>query len=189
MSEPVSALQNATFDGAIEVAEAGLCGMITLRGDLSDTAFKKAVSAATGADIPAERQMVQGTDGRTVLWMSPDELLLMCPHDQAEADVAALRNGLEGQHAMVVNVSDARALFALRGAGVREVLAKGAPADLSADGLPLGEVRRSRIGQVAAAFWLTDAETAHVVCFRSVAGYMFEFLKTASGKGSLPGFL
>ena len=38
MSEPVTALNGAAFSGAIDVADAGPVGMITLRGDLSDDA-------------------------------------------------------------------------------------------------------------------------------------------------------
>jgi len=36
------------------------------------------------------------------------------------------------------------------------------------------------MAQVAAAFWMDDASTARVVCFRSVADYMFGILTNAA---------
>lgn len=188
MSEAVSALAGAGYSGAVTIREAGLQGMITLRGDLGDEKIAAAVKAAVGLAMPKARQIKQGKNGG-VAWMSPDELLLFCDHAGADATVAKLDKALAGAHHLAVNVSDARAMFTLEGTGVREVIAKGAPADMSETGLPVGEVRRSRIGQIAAAFWLSDAETLHVVCFRSVAAHMFRWLENAAEADTLPGVL
>ena len=47
-----------------------------------------------------------------------------------------------------------------------------------------GEVRRTRLAQVADAFWLEDAENAQIICFRSVADYVFGVLQMSARKGS-----
>lgn len=188
MSEAVSAMQGAAFTGAVSVEDAGLKGMITLRGDLGGEKLSAAVKAATGLVPPAQRKIKIGKKG-AVAWMSPDELMLFVDYDNADAAVEKLSAALEGEHHLAVNVSDARAYFTLTGSGVREVLAKGAPADLSAEGLKPLEVRRSRLGQLAAAFWLSDEETAHVVCFRSVGEHVFNWLCNAAEKDTLPGVL
>lgn len=188
MSDAVSSMAGAEFSGAVTIREDGLQGMVTLRGDPGDEKLASAVKAAVGLAMPKQRQIKQGKNGG-VAWVSPDELLLMCDHDRADQMVERLDKALEGIHHLAVNVSDARAMFTLTGAGVREVIAKGAPADLSPTGLPVGEIRRSRIGQVAAAFWLSDADTLHVVCFRSVGAYMFRWLENAAEADTLPGVL
>ena len=95
---------------------------------------------------------------------------------------------LYSYHALVTDVSDARAMFELRGGGLRDVLAKLTPADMSAAALPPGELRRSRLAQVPAAFWLRSETAAQVICFRSVARYVFDLLKTAAQPGSAVGF-
>lgn len=187
MSEAVSALDGASFEGYVTVRDAGLTGMITLRGDLSSAKVKKAVKTVAGTDVPAARG-VTAKDGKSVAWMSPDELLILVPYADAEAAVADLSAALAGEHALAVNVSDARAVFRLDGAAVREVLAKLAPADLSPQGLPAMEMRRTRLAQVAAAFWLSDGQTAHVVCFRSVGRYVFDLLSHAAKPGSEVGY-
>ena len=188
MSDPVSILNGAEFKGAVTVREVGLKGMITLRGDLTDDKLAAALKAAVGLTMPAPRGIREGKNG-AVAWMSPDELLLICAYDQADAVQAKIAKALEGSHHLAVNVSDARAMFTLTGKGCREVIAKGAPADLSPEGLPTGEIRRSHIGQLAAAFWLSDETTLHLVCFRSVGAHMFKWLSVAAEKNTLPNYL
>ncbi len=108
------------------------------------------------------------------------------PETKAALDKA--RTALEGQHFLAADVSDARAVFTLEGPGIRDMLAKLCPADLSPDALPTGEFRRSHLGQVAAAFWLESESKATVVCFRSVAQYMFDLLSKAAEPGSELGY-
>ena len=86
---------------------------------------------------------------------------------------------------MLVNVSDARALFEVSGSGVREVIAKLAPVNIST--LEIGEIRRTRFSQIAAAFWLTSETSLSVICFGSVADYMFNLLKISSMPNSKVG--
>lgn len=180
MSDAVSALQGASFDGYCKVEEAGLVGMITLRGDLSSTGVAKAVKAATGAAIPGQGKITDGVKGR-VGWMSPDELLLITDHIEAPKVVEAATRALAKEHALVVNVSDARAVFRVKGTACREVIAKLTPADTSL--MQPGMLRRTRIAQIPAAFYLEDDQTAVLVCFRSVAQYAFDLLKDAAKPG------
>jgi len=180
MSNYVSALQGVYYDGYVQVSEMGLQGMLTLRGDLSMLKMAKAVKAAVGVDMPAQRK-ISMKNGKGAAWMSPDELLLLMPHDQAEATAAKLRKSLGKTHSLIVNVSDARVMFSIKGKGAREVVAKLAPADLRA--FRKGEIRRSRLAQVPAAFWVSGTDEITVVAFRSVAQYVFDLLKTSAQPG------
>ncbi len=187
MSEPISALNHASYDGIAKVEEIGLQGMITLRGDLSDKVLIKAVKDATGQKVPAQREaIVKGDTG--VCWMSPDELLVLVPYTEVDGKLAAMNNALSGIHALAVNVSDARSVFRVSGDNAREVLGKLAPVDLSPVAFQPGQIRRSRLAQVAGAFWMDDDESFRVVCFRSAADYVFKLLKVAAQPGSEVGF-
>lgn len=184
MSETrTSALPAARHEGFVTVAEAGLQGMITLRGDLRSAAVAKAVKDATGSDLPAMRRIVQAGENAAA-WMSPDELLILCPHDKAPAMEIALRAALTGEFATVANVSDARAVFSLTGAAWRDALAKLCPVDFST--LSAGDIRRTRAAQVAAAILVTGPDEVRLICFRSVAQYMFDILSSAASTGSEP---
>ncbi|KAE9631529.1 sarcosine oxidase subunit gamma [Parasedimentitalea maritima] len=179
MSDPVSALNGAAFSGMASVTEGGLAGMITLRGDLSSAKLKDAVKSATGAAMPVSGKVELSEDGG-LCWMSPDELLVLVRYEEVEAKLAEINAGLKGEHALAANVSDARAVFRVSGEGAREVLAKLCPVDMSVDAFVPGQFRRTRMAQVAAAFWLDHDETFHIVCFRSVADYVFTLLSTAA---------
>ncbi|WP_299352794.1 sarcosine oxidase subunit gamma family protein [uncultured Shimia sp.] len=188
MSNAVSALEKTSFEGFAKVSETGLRGMITLRGDLSSKPVKDAVIASTGAEVPDVRRMSRGSIG-DVAWMSPDELLIVCDYRAANEVVTTLLAALDGAHALAVNVSDARAVFRIEGDGAREVLAKVAPVDLSTEGFQPDDFRRTRIAQVAAAFWMNSDDSFEVVCFRSVAQYVFDVLKVSAQEGGEVGFL
>lgn len=163
-------------------------GMITLRGDLSDPRLCAAIEAETGLAMPPPRR-IGFSDAQAAAWMAPDELMLFQPRAAVVARVAALGAALAGMHHLVVDVSDARALFRLEGRGAREVLAKGAPVDLAPQAFGPGDFRRTRLGQVAVAFWMPAAETFELMCFRSVADHVAAWLDLAARPGTLPGVL
>ncbi|UWQ97383.1 sarcosine oxidase subunit gamma [Rhodobacteraceae bacterium M385] len=186
MSNSVSALQGAAHTGFAHIREMGLLGMVTLRADLSAPKTAAAVKAAVGLDLPTQRAINTGRDPVSVAWMAPDEVLIMCKHEDADKVVASLAKDMGGAHHLAVNVSDARAVFTVEAAEVREVLGKLTPADLGI--LKYGEMRRSRLAQVPAAFWMNDQTHASVICFRSVAQYAFDLLSNASAEGSEVGY-
>ena len=183
MSEPASALNGAAFGGLCHVQEAGVQGMITLRADLSDAQVAQAVGNVMGVQMP-ERRGIAFADGRGIAWMAPDEALILCPYGEAIGVIERLVAALGDAHALVVDVSDARASFTLSGAHVREVVAKLAPVDMSPDAFGEGMIRRTRLAQVAAALWMPDAQTVRIVCFRSVAAYVLALLSNAAMPGS-----
>jgi sarcosine oxidase subunit gamma len=179
MSDLQLALGGASYDGLVDVTELAGQGMITLRGDLTDKTIVKAVKDVFDVSLPGQRGTAfDGANG--ALWMSPDEAMLLCPYDGAARKAEDLSAKLSGSHALVVNVSDARAVFQLKGYALRDVIAKLAPVDMAPGMFEPGAVRRTRMAQVAAAFWMDDASTARVVCFRSVAEYVFNILKNAA---------
>lgn len=187
MSNAVSALNGKAATGFAQVADKGLCGMITLRGDLASAPVKKAVKAAVGMEVPGLRAILRDGD-KAVAWMSPDELLLMVPYAEAAATLAAVTKALGKAHALAVDVSDARAVMTVTGDGAAEVLAKVCPVDLSPATFKPGEVRRTRLAQVAAAIWMSGEGEFTLVCFRSVADYAFGVVSTSAAKGSEVGY-
>lgn len=179
MSDPVSALQGARFDGFAQIQEIGPVGMITLRAK-GLKSLDKAIKAVVGTKTPAQRRIEVNGD-RACAWMSPDEYLLVMPYPEVSQALAALAKSLQGQHYLAVDVSDARAVFRIEGPRAADVLRKLVPADI--DGLQPGELRRTRAAQVAVAFWHQDAGFT-LVCFRSIAGYVMGLLSHSAQPGS-----
>lgn len=180
MSDPVSALGGASFDGFASVREIGPLGMITLRAKSGTPGLEAAVQAATGCALPEQRRIVR-QGAHAVGWMSPDELLVILPYAEVASALTATAQALQGQHHLAVDVSDARAVFRIEGEKADQVLRKLSPVDF--DRLEPNELRRSRAAQVAAAFWAEDGGFT-LVCFRSVAGYVMGLLSTSARPGS-----
>ena len=179
MSDPVSALGHAAFDGFAQVREIGPLGMISLRAKPDLPGLAAAVRAVSGTDLPLQRRIILNGDW-AVGWMSPDEVLLILPCARVGQALAGLATALVGQHHLAVDVSDARAVFRVEGAKADQVLRKLAPVDF--DRLDPNELRRTRLAQVAAAFWRDD-QGFTVVCFRSVAAYVMGLLSQAAAPG------
>ena len=181
-------MSKQTYEGAIRVERLDAIGMITLRGNLASKIFAKALKSICGLQVPDARGVISNADA-TCAWMSPDEVLIVLPEAKTEDVLEALATQMAGEHHLAVNVSDARAVFRLTGQGAREVLAKGAPVDLSKEAFGQGAIRRTRLGQVAVAFWMSGDDQFDLVCFRSVGDFVFDWLSVASRGGSLPEYL
>ena len=180
MSDPVSALNGAGFDGFATIREIGPIGMITLRAKPDVKGLAAAVKAVTGTALPAPRRIeVKGEHAAG--WMSPDEYLLILPYADVAKALDTLAAKLKGQHHLAADVSDARAVFRIEGAKAAQVIAKLSPVDLAT--LAPGELRRTRAAQVAAAFW-AEGEGYRLVSFRSVAGYVMGLLTHSAQPGS-----
>ena len=185
---PEATLRTADLDPAVALTLPPPPGMVTLRGDLAATPLREAVLAATGCVVPERRRIATAGD-HAAAWMSPDELLLLTPPGNGHRLAAALGTALAGVHHLAADVSAARVRFRLTGPGAREVLAKGAPVDLAPTAFGPGDLRRTRLGQVAVAFWMPEPDAFDLVCFRSVADFTARWLVTAAAPGSLPGHL
>jgi len=169
------------------VREVPAPGMIALKGDLGDAALAGAVGEVTGCAMPPVRGIVAEGAAR-VGWMAPDELLLILPRERVGAALATVSERLAAMHHLVADVSDMRAVFRIEGGlSAREVLAKLCPVDLAPGRFEAGELRRTRLAQVPAAFWLEE-DGVTLVCFRSVAAYAGDVLRGAAAPGGAVGY-
>jgi sarcosine oxidase subunit gamma len=85
---------------------------------------------SVGLPLPTAPNTVQGSGGRSTLWLGPDEWLVTSGIDRAATIVADLRASLAGRHHAVVDVSANRAVVDLTGPDALELLATGCPLDL-----------------------------------------------------------
>lgn len=171
------------FQGIAHVTKVPAGGMITLRAAPEAASALATAGKRLDVSMPGPLRAIL-KDGQGLLWMSPDELLMLCDPGDVADHLDALTEAFADHHAMAVDVSDARAHFRITGAHAREVLAKLCPLDMSPEGFTPGLVRRTKLGQVAAAIWLAENGAFDIVCFRSVADYVLDLLKIAAQPGS-----
>lgn len=169
-------LGGAAFEGLARIAEAPARDMLTVKGPpdvLADAA------GALGAAVPAPLRFEDGEGGRAA-WMAPDELLLGLPPGRGAGTAARLASRLERRHALVADVSHARAVLLVEGVAARDVLAKLTPVDLRPAAFGPGAFRRTRLGQVAAALACEAPDRIEVLAMRSVADYALGLLRAAA---------
>ncbi|RJE80528.1 sarcosine oxidase subunit gamma [Paracoccus sp. JM45] len=153
-------------------------GMITIRADLDRAG--DAIAEGVGLAIPDTAGMT-GDGTRILAWMSPDELMLMLPAAETPGAMTALEQALTGEHGLIVDMSDARAVFDVTGPDAADVISKLVPVDAAA--MPTGHLRRSRAAQTAIAVW-RHGDGFRLFGFRSTADYLELILQNAAIAGS-----
>ena len=178
------------INGSIAVSIINDRGMIDLRGDIKDKKFSTSIQKVLGITLPDAPRQSTSKETNTLLWLSPDQWLLLCPRTDVEKIIIKLQTALNEVHSLVVDVSDARTIFRLEGTGAKEVVTKGAPIDLSAQDCKAGYVRRLRFAEMAALIHIVstdasnDSETIDLFVFRSYAQYAWDWLAATSSKQS-----
>jgi len=141
-----------------------------------------AVAAALGIALPAGVGQVTGaTDERAVLWLGPDEFLVVGP-DEAGSGVstagfaAGLAAGLAGQRGQVVDVSANRATLELSGRHARAVLDKSCRLDLHPREFPAGRAVITLLESVGVILWRTGEDTWRVMPRASFTTHVVRWL-------------
>ena len=174
----------AAFEG-VRLSERPHTGKVNLRGDPSDRAFRAAIGRALDLVLPTDPNAATTSGGVTAIWLGPDEWLLTCQPGSERKLMARLREALQGVHAAVTDVTDARTILRIEGAGARDVLAKGCPLDLHPRALPPGAVAQSRLAKADVLLHRVDSGDDGAPAFdlhvgRSFAGYLWAWLEEAS---------
>ena len=126
MAESRSALGSRAEDLALlEAAEVPFLTQIDVRCSPED---------AEGLGFPMTPNTVGGDMTRGVLWLGPDEWLLVGLPETAATIITELERALAGVHHAVVDVSENRVVLELRGVDRYNLLASGCSLDLDPRG-------------------------------------------------------
>ncbi len=177
-------------DGAdglsIKLSEVSDRGMIDLRGEAGSAKFKSAAKSVLGVDLPLKPRTSSSNGKISVLWLSVDQWLVLCPRGSAPDLAAKLSKALENVHSLAVDVSDMRAIFRLQGEAAREVLMKGASIDFTMPDYKAGYVRRLIFAEIAALAHIVSDKpcTVDIYVFRSYADYTWKWLLSTAHPGA-----
>ena len=184
MSDPRarSALQHRAEPSGLSIGmrEVRDRGIIDLRGLAGDQAFLDAVRSVLAIDLPTSPRTSVSSGDITVLWLSVDQWLILCPRSKVAGLLARFAPALNGIHSLAVDVSDMRSVIRLEGQGAREVLLKGCSLDLMSGDYPPGTVRRLLFAEIAALIHVIEPQVIELYVFRSFADYAWDCLLTAA---------
>jgi sarcosine oxidase subunit gamma len=182
---PLSHLPEAAAspDPAVPVSlrELPFRGLVNLRLDPADDALRGAAEAVLGLALPREPNRAVDGAGRSVLWLGPDEFLIVTAPGAEAALADLLRQAVQGRRAAVTDVTDGRTIIEISGRHARDVLAKGCGLDLHPRVFGPGQCAQSGLAKARIALRQTDAApTYQIFVERSHAEYLWLWLKDAA---------
>jgi len=165
--------------------EAGL-GHLNLRGDATDARFVDAVREQTGVAPPTEPNHWVAGSGGTLLWLGPDEWLLITDKDAETKMAEALNGAFAPMHAGATDVSSGQTVLVVRGTDARDLLAKGCSLDLHPRVFGPGRCAQGIVGSVGVCIrQVDDAPTYELVVRRSFADFLWRWLLDAGAEFGL----
>lgn len=174
---PASHTSSSATATRIEIKECADHGYITLRGKPSNLEFLAATARILGGDLPLAPCSVVCHGDIEVLWLSPDEWLLVTARTNITALTTQLSDALKGIHAQVVDNSGGYTQVEISGTATRDVLSHCTVYDL--DQLREGRVVGTTFGKVTA-YLRRDGDRTVVLLRRSFADYIWLILVGAA---------
>ena len=167
-------------DAGVVLGECRPRGLLVLRGDRGNAEFRQAVSAVLGLEPVAEPLTAVRRRDLAMLWLGPDEWLVVTPDRRAESIERELRGALEGQHVALTDVSHSRAILALSGPNARALLAKGCSLDFHPRVFGPGRCAQSSLAKCQMLIHqVGEAPAFEIHVHRSFAQYAWTWIEDA----------
>ena len=130
--------------------------------------------------LPHQPNRVAGDERNAVLWLGPDEWLVVAPDGQADHVVRVVRGAIGDSLGSTVDVSANRTTLRLAGPVAREVLEKVCSLDLHPRAFGPGQCAQTLVGRTQAVLWQVSTEPAYRLLVRcSFANYLADLLLDA----------
>lgn len=166
--------------GPLTLREMPVAGQIDLRGDPADTGFVEAAASVLGCALPLAPNTVARAAEVSVLWLGPDEWLVLAAPGAEAGLVAGLQEAIGGRHCAVVDVTGNRTVFRLSGEPARDVLAKGCGLDLHPRVFAPGQCAQTLVARAGVILaQIDDAPTFDILPRRSFGEYVWRWLVDA----------
>jgi sarcosine oxidase subunit gamma len=170
----------------VTVREIPFLSQVCLRVDLSGDGGRvgELVAGVLGVGLPELPCTSARSDRCEVLWLGPDEWLILGPDGAAEQLVTDLRAALAGvaAHHAVTDTSAQRTAVSLSGVGARRLLAKGCSVDLHPRVRANGSCVQTLVAQAGVVIVVhDDAASDFLLLVRSsFAGYLAAWVLDAA---------
>lgn len=165
----------------VRIAEAPFPTQLTVRVDPESPAAER-IGTALGTMLPKQPGDVARTSELAVLWMGPDEWLVVSEQGSPEYLQAVVREAAAGEHASVVDVSANRTVLSVSGSRARELLNKGCALDLHPSRFETDRCAQTKLARSGVILECRDAETPEFRLFvrSSFARYVADWLLDAA---------
>jgi sarcosine oxidase subunit gamma len=183
LADRAADLEAASGHG-VRLMETPHTAMVNLRVR-PDSAAAQRIGEVLGGTLPAANTVAPASRG-AVLWLGPDEFLVVGRDGDAAAIVAGLAAALGEDRGSVVDVSAARAGVEVGGPHARDVLEKGCSLDLHPRAFPAGRCAQTALARATVLLWHLGESRYEggyrVLVGTSFAGYLADWLIDASAE-------
>ena len=175
----------------LRMQERAFLGHINLRCDPQDPLLTDRIERALGCRLPRTPNTFHtGSAGCRVLWLGPDEWLIVTPEDSAGRVAQELQQASGDGFATVVELGSGQTVIELSGTRAREIIAKGCPLDLHPRVFGPGRCAQSRLARTLVILLQVDGTpTFELIVRRSFADYLWQWLLDASQHSVVPAFV
>lgn len=185
LSHAAASLAAATraSGGAIRLAELPFLAQVNVRLDAKGAAAD-AVGLALGLQLPLEPDTVVRAGESTVLWLGPDEWLLVGPPGTQRELEARVREAAGDEPVSVTDVSAQRTTLLVAGPRARDLLAHGCSLDLHTRAFAPGRCAQTTLARTQVVLVARDEPRAGfwVLVRSSFAGYLTDWLLDAANE-------
>lgn len=169
-----------TLQASGAMVEGRLLSQVNLRVDASADVGAR-VGRALGVALPVAPNTVSTSGERSIVWLGPDEWLVVDSASEAVEIEASVRRAFEPDWGSVVDVSANRSAVVLSGARARATLAKGCSLDLHPRSFRSGLCAQTLLAKTAVILWQTDeAPTFRILVRTSFAAHLARWLEDAT---------
>ena len=168
-----------TGNRGVRLSELPFLTMVGLRvrqGSLARAVLRAGLEARLGTPLPTQYGKVAEGADVTVLWLSPDEFLLVSAAVAGDNLVEELSAIVAGSADAVVDLSANRTTFVLEGPAAREVLEKGCPLDLHPRTFTTGTAVNTNLGRVPVILHQIGADAYRIFPRSSFADHLGRWL-------------
>ena len=166
-SLPLSGVHGSS--ATVRLGAAAPAGRISLRVRTEDAPV---LSAALGVDLPVKPKTSAFANGRTALWLGPDEWLVIDEGNSGLTTAAANSGVLHS----ATDVSHRNTAILVEGPGAAAAINVGCPQDLSLRAFPVGACTRTIFGKVEIVLLRTEEDAFRIEVWRSFSDYAFGLL-------------
>jgi len=165
--------------GITVISDSGVSDKINLRTSPDNAVLRQALKRSVGSDLPLDANTFSAAGDRMVIWLGPDEWMIMAENGAAASIITEL-DTKEAGHVAVTDVSDAIGAITMKGPHVRDVLAKHCGLDFHPDVFRQGVAQQSLLSHAGVTIACLEDDCFLVIGRSSFMPYIVALMQDAS---------
>lgn len=165
---------------AVYLSQRPFFGQLIVRGEAENPQFLKGVEQVLKIPVPAQPNTFAENDQYSILWLGPDEWLILTPPGAESHILRGLADALHGIVAAVTDVTHGQIIIRVRGDRTLDVLSKGCSLDLYPAVFGPGSCAQTLIAKTGVIIRWVEHSCFDLIVRRSFAEYLALWLEDAA---------